>query len=584
MRTTGHISRAASRMRLCAGVLAIGVALVAAGCHNSRTSPPTSAKPANITPKNTGSANTGQAAPLFRDVAETAGLRYVWAIPGARPLNILQTIGNGCAFLDYDHDGNLDILLVGPHPALYHGDGKGHFTEVTHETGLDKLKGHFLGCAIGDYDNDGYDDIYLTAYQGGVLLHNEAGRGFRPIPLQAQPWGTSATFVETAPGSGRLDLIVANYARFAQGAGIPQLCEQKSLQGASLLTSCAPRQYTPIKAVMFRNRGEGRFDPPVPLTMVTGRGLGVAACDYESSGRQGIAFANDEAQGDLLQNQVAGNFVNVGTLSGTAYDREGNVHGGMGVDWGDYDNDGRFDLFVATFQNEPKCLYHNEGGGLFTDVSYPTGLGAATVPNVAFGCKFFDYDNDGWLDIATANGHVQDNIAEFDAGTAYRQTMQLLRNRGTGQDGRITFEEMSRQAGPDFARKIVGRGLAIGDYDNDGRVDLLVVDSEGRPLLLHNEVKTASHWLEVRLIGVKSNRDGYGAVVTAQVDGRRLTRLCHADGSYMSSSDPRVHFGLGAAARLEALTIQWPSGRTDRLSSIPMDRCLTIREGQGILP
>ncbi|MCW3055349.1 MAG: UnbV [Chthonomonadales bacterium] len=583
MSATGHISRAGSRLRLCALVSAIGVALVTVGCHDNGTGRPPTVKPESVHVESPRPENAGPADPLFRDVAESAGLRYVWSIPGTRPLNILQTIGNGCAFLDYDHDGNLDILLVGLHPALYRGDGKGHFTEVTHDTGLDKLQGHFLGCAVGDYDNDGYDDICLTAYQGGALLHNEAGRGFRPLPLQAQPWGTSAAFVETVPGSGRLDLIVANYARFTHDSAIPQLCEQKSLQGASRLTSCAPRQYTPLKAVMFRNRGEGRFGPPVPLTMVTGRGLGVAACDFDSSGRQGVAFANDETQGDLLQNQTAGTFVNVGTVSSTAYDRDGNVHGGMGVDWGDSDNDGRFDLLVTTFQNESKCLYHNEGGGLFTEISSSIGLGAAN-PNVSFGCKFFDYDNDGWLDIAIANGHVQDNIAEFDAGVVYRQTLQLFRSQGAGHDRPLTFEEVSGPAGPDFARKIVGRGLAIGDYDNDGRVDLLVVDSEGKPLLLHNEVKTTSHWLQLRLIGAKSNRDGYGAVVTAEVGGRRLTRLCHADGSYMSSSDPRVHFGLGAAERLEALTIRWPSGQTEHLNSIPIDRCVTIREGKGILP
>jgi hypothetical protein len=316
--------------------------------------------------------------------------------------------------------------------------------------------------------------------------------------------------------------------------------------------------------------------------MVSGRGLGVAGCDYDDSGRQGIAFANDETAGDLLRNQGKGVFENVGTVSGTAYDRDGNIHGGMGVDWGDYDNDGRPDLFVATFQNEPKSLYHNEGGGAFTDESYPSGVGAATRTNVAFGCKFLDYDNDGWLDIAIANGHVQDNIAEIDSSTTYRQTFQLFRNRGPGEGGRVTFEETSPQAGAAAERKIVGRGLAAGDYDNDGRIDLLLVDSEGAPLLLHNEVRNADHWLGVRLIGDGSNRDGYGAVVTVQAGGRTQTRRCHADGSYMSSSDSRVHFGLGSASAVEDLTIRWPSGKVDRIPGPPVDRYLTIREGQGL--
>ncbi len=613
-------------------LLAMGAALFTMGCHE----------------KPTGAAPIGQAAPaLFSNVAESAGIRYEWVIPDKRPLNILQTIGNGCAFLDYDNDGNLDILLVGPKLALYKGDGKGRFTDVTHQAGLDRLHGHFLGCAVGDYDNDGYPDVYLTAYRGGALLHNEAtypptpslkgrgapppqpspknrggrqeretpppvsevsasatpfpvsaanalgkgagglGRFFHNVTAQAgitpQPWGTSAAFVETVPGSGRLDLVVANYAHFGKEPGIPQLCEQKSVHGTSIMTSCGPRQYMPLKAVLFRNLG-GRFASPVTLTMVSGRGLGVAACDYDGSGQQGLAFANDETAGNLLQNSGRGTFRDIGAVSGTAYDRDGNIHGGMGVDWGDYDNDGKPDLLVTTFQNEPKSLYHNDGSGSFTDASYPSGLGSATYANVAFGCKFLDYDNDGRLDIVIANGHVQDNIAEIDSSTTYRQSLQLFRNRGAGEGGRVTFEETSQQAGPDFARKIVGRGLATGDYDNDGRIDLLVVDSEGKPLLLYNDVRNGHHWLGVRLIGTRSNRDGYGATVTAQAGGFKLTRLCHADGSYMSSSDPRLLFGLGTADKVENLTIRWPSGQTDRLTNLPIDRYVTIREGQGIMP
>jgi hypothetical protein len=418
--------------------------------------------------------------------------------------------------------------------------------------------------------------------------------------LKPQPWGTSAAFIETVPGSGRLDLVVANYARFGKEPDIPQLCEQKSLQGTSIMTSCGPRHYTPLKAVLFRNRGGGSFAPPMTLSMVSGRGLGVAGCDYDGSGHPAIAFANDETTGDLLQytgnrQPATGNsqnptpytlhpapvFKNVGTVSGTAYDRDGNIHGGMGIEWGDYDNDGRLDLLVTTFQNEPKSLYHNEGGGSFTDVAYVSGIGSAAYSNVTFGCKFLDYDNDGWLDIAIANGHVQDNIAEIDSSTTYRQALQLFHNRGPGEGGRVSFEDVSRRAGADFDRKIVGRGLASGDYDNDGRVDLLVVDSEGRPLLLHNELRNACHWLGVRLIGVRSNRDGYGAMVTVQCGGRKRVRHCHADGSYMSSSDPRVQFGLGSAREVEELTIRWPSGQVDRLPFPPIDRYLTIREGQG---
>ncbi|HEV2473989.1 MAG TPA: CRTAC1 family protein [Chthonomonadales bacterium] len=533
-----------------------------------------------------------EAPALFRDVAAQAGLSYKWSIPGKRPLNILQTIGNGCAFLDYNQDGALDILLVGPRVALYQGDGRGRFKDVTRQAGLETLKGSFLGCAVGDYDNDGFPDIYLTAYRGGALLHNEPAPGgsrmFRDVTRQAglakQPWSTSASFVQLDPESGRLDLVIANYARFNHSSAIPQLCEQKSLKGLSLLTSCGPRHYTPLKAVLYRNIGSGRFAPAETLSQASGRGLGVAACDYDNIGSQSLAFANDETTGDLLQNGPHGRLNNVGAISGTAYDRDGNIHGGMGLDWGDYDNDGREDLLVTTFQNEPKCLYHNEGGGNFVDSSYPSGLGTAAYSNVAFGCKFLDYDNDGLLDIAIANGHVQDNIAQIDSSTTYRQTMQLFHSHQAAAGGAVTFQEVSGVAGPDFQRPIVGRGLAAGDFDNDGGIDLLVVDSEGAPLLLHNECIGRGHWLGVRLRGVKCNRDGYGSILTLKGPGFTLTRLCHADGSYMSSSDPRVLFGLGAHTDPSELRIKWPDGHEDTIRDMRLDRYSEIVEGGQQIP
>jgi enediyne biosynthesis protein E4 len=284
--------------------------------------------------------------------------------------------------------------------------------------------------------------------------------------------------------------------------------------------------------------------------------------------------------GDLLR-PTSGNgplrFTNAGTLSGTSFDRDGNVHGGMGVDWGDYDNDGQLDLFVATFQKESKSLYHNEGDGVFTDMGIPTGIGMAAAPYVTFGAKFFDYDNDGWLDVVLANGHVQDNIAKIDPSTTYRQASQLFRNPG---GTRIFFEDVSQAMGADLTRPIVGRGLATGDFDNDGRVDLLIVDSEGKPLLLRNEVAGAGHWLGVRLEGTKSNRDGYGAVLTAKIGDRTLVRQCQSAGSYLSASDARVHFGLGGAVQVDSLTIRWPSGRVQTLPELPADRYITVEEGK----
>lgn len=532
----------------------------------------------------------------LRDEAAQAGLNYQWQIVGKRPLNILQTIGNGCAFLDYDNDGSLDVLLVGPRPALYRGDGHGHFTEVTREVGFDKLRGRYLGCAVGDYDGDGYDDIYLSGYRTGTLLRNHQGQRFDDVTRQAglapQPWGTSCAWAETVPGSGRLDLFIANYVRFGAEPGIPQLCASHT----GIMATCGPRYYKPLRGVFYRNLGASHFldaSAVMGLQATGGRSLGVAFAPLNGSGPLALAIANDETPGDLLVPHTAASrasaarppasevlYQDAGATSGMAFDRDGNIHGGMGIDWGDYSNEGRLGLFVATFQQETKSLYHDDGHELFSDASYATGIANSTIPNVAFGCKFFDVDNDGWLDLMVTNGHVQDNVHAIDSGTTYRQPTQLFHNRGHTPVG---FDDLSQVAGPDLQRPIVGRGLAVGDYDNDGRVDALVVDSEGKPLLLHNQSAPVGHWLGVQLRGTRSNRDGLGALLTASLGQRQLMRLCHTDGSYLSASERRVHFGLGLARVVDTLRIRWPSGHTDVLHHIPADRYITIREGGALL-
>ena len=530
----------------------------------------------------------------FTDVAEATGLHYTWQIPGKRPLNILQTIGNGCAFLDYDHDGNLDILLIGTRLALYRGDGKGHFADVTTALGLGKISGHFLGCTIGDYDNDGYVDIYLSGYRCGMLLHNDHGTHFSDVTHRAgirpQPWGTSCTWAETQPGSGRLDLFIANYARFGQEPGIPQLCDSRGIQ-----TSCGPRYYKPLHGVFYRNLGQGRFlqdDQRLALQTTRGRALGVAFAPLDGSGRPTLAIANDEMFGDLLSPTSAKeeenpHYTNIASAAGVSGDRDGNIHGGMGADWGDYDNDGHFDLFVATFENEAKSLYHNDCNGSFSDATYLTGIAPLAMKQVAFGCKFLDVDNDGALDLVIANGHVQDNIQAIDAGATYRQQILLLHNKIGGSSAAPTamFENLGSAAGTVFTQGIVGRGLAIGDFDNDGRMDILVVDSEGSPLLLHNETSfppNRGHWLGVKLVGTHCNRDAIGAVVIAMVGRRSLTRLCHTDGSYLSASDSRLHFGLDAAATVDTLTVRWPDGRSEVWKHVAADRYITLREGSAL--
>lgn len=510
----------------------------------------------------------------FRDTARSAGLNYHWQIAGSRPLDILQSIGNGCAFLDYDNDGNLDILLVGTdHLALYKGDGHGHFTDVTHAMGLDKLRGHFLGCAVGDYDNDGYDDVYVSGWHTGLLLHNDAGKRFTDVTqkagLKSQPWGTSAAFADLT-NNGKLDLYVGNYIQFDPAVD-RRLCPYDTFSLA-----CSPKMYRPLAGVLYHNLSGGKFQDVTRrwnADTVSGDTLGVAFADYDGSRHPSLYVANDESPGNLLKNNGSG-FQDFGRQSGTAL-TAGQTHAGMGVDWGDYDNDGRLDIAVGTFTNEPKVIYHNESG-VFSETSEALGLRPSTMLPLTFGVKWFDADNDGWLDLMLTNGHVNDNANAGDPEQQYRQPTQIFRN-----DRGKRFEDLSSDAGADLQKPIVGRGLAIGDYDNDGRVDALVVDSEGAPLLLHNDSAPVGHWLELTLIGTKSNRDGYGAFVTVTAEGLTQTRLCHADGSYLSSSDKRVHLGLGPAKQADTLTIQWPSGQTDTLRQVAADQRLRIREGTG---
>jgi enediyne biosynthesis protein E4 len=554
----------------------LGIILCGAGCTRLPTGDATS-----------GVASTSPTplSPLFKEVTLASGISYQWSIAGSRPCNILQTIGNGAALFDYNNDDNLDILLVGPKLALYQGDGKGKFTDVSNAVGIATMSGNFLGCAVGDYDNDGFLDVYITGYQDGRLLHNNAGKTLEDrtkiAGLPPQPWGTVATFVETTKGSGRLDLIVGNYATF--GPNTKQLCETRNLEGKIVQTSCGPRDYVPVKSRLYRNIGQGVFRDDsrnMGFNTTTGRTLGIAAIPSEDPNNLSptIFLANDETASDLMRLEREKNkFVNQGVMSNIAYDRSGNVHGGMGISWGDYDNDGKFDAIVGTFQNEVKSLYRSEEAGAFTDVAYKVGIGIPSSPVLTFGIRFFDYDNDGFLDIILANGHVQDNIHEIDATTTYRQAAQLFHHRGKVAADQPLFEEVGKSS-PDLVKPIVGRGLAVGDYDNDGRVDILLVDSEGSPLLLHNEGKTSGHWLGLHLVGKKSNRSGLGALITATLsDGTKRVRHCHTDGSYMSASDVRVHLGLGTTSVTD-LTIRWPSGTLQKLQNPTLDRYNKIEE------
>ncbi|MFY8052855.1 MAG: CRTAC1 family protein [Armatimonadaceae bacterium] len=509
----------------------------------------------------------------FVNVTETSGLAgYTWTPREKRPLTILGTIGNGAAFIDVDNDDNLDVLLVGKKTTLYRGDGKGKFTEDPAAFG--NPQGYFLGCAVGDYDNDGFQDVYLTGYRDGRLYRNLGGKKFSDVTagsgLTKQPWGTSASFADFNR-DGLLDLYVANYAVFGKNV-MPQLC---SFNG--IMSSCGPRFYDPERGTLFIATGTGKFAEMSVKTgakKVSGRGLGVAVLDFDFSGQDSIAIANDELPGDLLKN-TGMKFTNEGANSGTAYDGEGRAHGGMGIDWGDYDNDGKPDLVVATFSHEVKSLYHNEGGGFFIDKSTMTGLSDTVQPFITFGIKFFDANNDGFIDLLLSNGHVQDNIADVDKSSTYPQPIFFMQNMGGKR-----FEDRNSTSGVGKLPPIVGRGLTVGDYDNDGLVDALVVDSEGKPVLLHNESKNVGHFISLRLEGNKSPRSAHGALLRISLpDGKTLLRHCQTDGSYMSASDVRVHVGIGANTSVKSVEITWPSGTKTTVTNVTVDKTSTITEG-----
>ena len=522
-------------------------------------------------------ATTTPAGIRFVDVAKPAGIDYIFSTvikedKYALALTILETIGNGCAFLDYDNDGNLDILLVGPHLALFKGDGKGHFTDVTHQTGLDKPHGHFLGCAVGDYDNDGYEDIYISGYRTGLLLHNNHGKSFtdvtRAAGIHPEHWGTSCGWADF-DGDGRLDLLVANYVQFGPDPlRYPQRCEP---------LACPPQNYRPELPTCYHNLGGGRFADislSSGLHATEGKGLGVAFADYDGDGRPDILIANDEVAGDLFHNDGGLHFTNVGRASGTAFGPDGTVQGGMGADWADYDGDGQLDAVVTTYQDQPKSLYHNDGHGLFHNASQATRVFEASKPTVAFGVKWLDYDNDGWPDLLIANGNVDNHINVMFPDQRYRQRALVLHNAGGAR-----FTDESAALGPDLQKPIVGRGLATGDFDNDGRIDALMVDSNGPPLLLHNQGGHVGHWLGLSLVGTgRSNRDAIGARVTLTAGGRTQVKEVQTAGSYLSASDKRLLFGLGAATHIDSLTVRWPDGRVQAMTGPQAGHYQTLRE------
>lgn len=528
---------------------------------------------AGCVPKTSAEPSREQQHFLFRDKATAAGIDFQLGHSSPLQVNALEAIGHGCAFLDYDGDGLLDILLVSSvRPRLFRNLGQGQFLETT-DTAFPPPPphAHFLGCSVADYDQDGNQDILFTGYGTIALYHNEGNGVFRDVTVGSgletrnpYEWRTSATWADI-DGSGHICVYIGRYVRFSPKSR--QLCSFKGIDGSAIFMACGPDSYPSEYGALYRYVEDGRFvDITRDAGMIAhGNTLGCMFCDFNNDGLPDLYLANDLKPADLFLNLGDGRFRNIAVASGTAYGADASVQSGMGIDWGDYDNDGLFDLLVANYAQKPKSLFHNEGHNLFTNASYTSGIGAASLVPLAFGAVFLDIDNDGWLDIVFTNGHVESQIEKVDPTQTYRQSAQLFQNN----HGK--FSDISALAGPDFTRKIVGRGIAVGDYDNDGRLDLLIVDDEGKALLLHNECPSQLHWIRFQCVQGKKNAYAYGTKVKITTgEGKRIGEV-RAGGSYLSTNAPDVHFGLGKETVVKEVEVFWPNGQKHRYHDVAAD-------------
>ncbi len=514
----------------------------------------------------------------FVDVTRAVGIEFTHYNGVSEEKRLPETDGSGGAFLDYDNDGDLDLYLVnsgdliegrGPwHNALYRNDGS-LFADVTQATNTAGER-YGMGVVAADYDNDGDADMYLTNWGEDALYRNDGGsftNATGAAGISNEAWGSSAAFFDY-DNDGDLDLFVVNYVDFSLQTH--KWCGHEAL---GLRFYCDPRQHNPTVDLLFRNNGDGTFSDIGQQAGIVekGNGLGLACWDYDNDGDQDVYVANDMEANFLYENQGNGQFLEAGLLSGTALSADGAAQAGMGVDTGDFDGDGDLDLFVTNYQLENNALYRNDGL-MFSDVSFRTGLGEISLNYLGFGALFTDFDNDGWLDLFVANGHVHDNIEAYDKLVTYAQKAQLFRNEMG------SFRELTVDAGPAFQAEYVGRGTAQGDYDSDGDMDLLLTNSGGAAALLRNEGGNAGNWLQVDLRGTLSNRDGIGAIVRLEAGGMQRMQQVKAGSGYQSSSQKALFFGLGRIERVERIGIEWPSGVRQYIRDIAANQAIYIVE------
>jgi hypothetical protein len=525
----------------------------------------------------------------FRDVTAQAGIHFTHNNGAFGKKWLPETMGPGCAFIDYDNDGYPDILLVNgedwlghPHagpttPKLYHNNHDGTFTDVTRKAGL-AVPMFGLGVAVGDYDNDGFDDLFITALGQSHLFHNNGNGTFTDVTKTAGLWGpnefsTSAAWVDY-DRDGKLDLVVANYVQWSEQGDL--YC---TLDGAHK-SYCTPESYKGTSVRLWHNLGGGKFEDATQkagLGDPTSKSLGIAILDYNADGWPDILIANDTQPNKLYLNKKDGTFDERGVPAGIGFSEDGVARAGMGVDAADYDRSGHPSVIISNFANQMVSLYHNEGNGLFVDEAPQSEVGRATLVTLGFGCFFFDYDNDGWPDIFVADGHIEDAIERVQKRVSYAEPSHLFRNLGGGK-----FQEVTTQMGPAFAAPRVARGAAYADIDNDGFLDVLVTTNAGPAFLFHNEAGT-NHSLRLKLVGTKSNRDGIGAVVHVNSGPDKQSKMLRSGSSYLSQSELVLTFGLGTQTKADTVEIQWPSGQVDKLSNLNAGQTVTVEEGKGIV-
>ncbi len=536
----------------------------------------------------------GAAIPVhFTDIRKAAGITFIQDSTQTSEKYYLETMGTGVAWIDYDQDGLMDLYLVQSGPtdaykpakplssALYHNNGDGTFTDVTAKAGVGG-QGHYgQGVAVADFDNDGYPDLYVTGYGRAILYHNNGDGTFTDVTAKAGvadsgAWSTSAGWFDFDK-DGWLDLVVTNYLDWTPQNNL--WCGERT---PGYRSYCNPNNYRGEKIKLYRNNHDGTFTDVSEKSGVgvpEAKGMGLVLADFNNDGWPDIAIANDTWPNFLFQNNHDGTFADESLLSGLAASEDGRYEAGMGIDASDVDGDGLLDVYITHLDFELDRLYHNNGDGTFTDVTYSSGIGNKAVTLSGVAAKFLDYDNDGWPDIVQANGAMVDNVNLYHSEISYKEPLLMFHNLGKGH-----FEKSSDAMGPDFLRPVVGRGLATADFFNDGAVGFAVNCRGDYPELLRNDGGNANHWLEVLLIGTKSNRDGIGASLKLTSDGFVQVDQAKGGTSYMSASDPRIHFGLAKRTKIDSLVITWPSGRVDKLLNVPEDRIIAVKEGVGIVP